>query len=66
MASDDLKSIGIAIIIMAAINAFLLYLQLTIGQIFVYQFQFLLFEFPLILLAVYFVYAWNKQRSQPL
>lgn len=63
MADDDLRSAGFAVLIMAAVNAIFIALRFTIGPIFVYQFEFLLFELPLLLLVLFFIYLWRKQRN---
>jgi len=59
-----MKSAGIAIGIMAVFNLILLVIRFTIGPIFVYQFEFLVFELPLALLVVFFFYLWYKSGRE--
>jgi hypothetical protein len=63
MANDDLRSAGIAALIMAVVNAILLIIRFTFGPIFIYTFEFTVFELPFFLLVLYFMYLWRKQRT---
>jgi hypothetical protein len=58
MASEDLRGAVAALAIMGGVNLVFFILRLEGNPIFQQQFEFLLFNLPLILLAAYSLYLW--------
>jgi uncharacterized membrane protein YhdT len=60
MAGDDSRSVGIAAILLAIVDAALLYVRLTGNSVFQLIFEAFVFYFPLLLLVLYWVYLRMK------
>jgi uncharacterized membrane protein YhdT len=60
MAGEDSRSVGNAAILLAIVDAALLYVRLTGNSVFQLIFEALVFYFPLLLLVLYWVYLRMK------
>jgi hypothetical protein len=63
MAGEDSKSVGIAVLLLAIVDAVLLYIRLTGNPLFQLSFEALVFYFPLLLLVIYWVYLRIKLQK---
>jgi hypothetical protein len=63
MAGDDSRSVGIAAMLLAIVDATLLYTRFTGNPVFQSVFEMLVFYFPLVLLVFYWVYLRMKLKS---
>jgi hypothetical protein len=61
MAGGDSRSVAIAALLLALVDAFLIYQRLTGNPIFKEIFEVLVFYFPLVLLLFYWIYLRTKQ-----